>query len=148
MGNEADRLLPFVQAFEIDSQLLALFVEVAAFESEGFGSLSDVPVVPLQFPKHFCTLKARNPLCERAGGVWIAGAGGFMRGVSGRQRELDGLGIDHGSGQKQEPLDDIAQLPNIAGPRVLLERLDSLIGKGYGLPSVLRADLTGKVLDQ
>jgi hypothetical protein len=61
---------------------------------------------------------------------------------------LNRLGIDHGSCEQQEPLDDIAQLADIARPGVLLERFDGLMGKGYRLPAVLRAYLADKVFDQ
>jgi hypothetical protein len=64
------------------------------------------------------------------------------------QRELDGLCFDYGSSQQQKTLDDIAQFANISRPCVLLERINCLLGKWNRLPSILRADLAGKVLDQ
>jgi len=42
------RLLLFVKRLEIDSQLLAFFVEMAAFQTECFCGLRNVAVIPLK----------------------------------------------------------------------------------------------------
>src|ERR1035441_5106777 len=115
------RLRPLIKIFEIDSQLLALLVEMAALQPQCFGSLGDVPVVPLQFPEYLSAFKGRDPLGEWSRSVRGAYAGRRPRGMSGGQSQLNRLGIDHGSCEQQEPLDDIAQLADIARPGVLLE---------------------------
>jgi len=148
MRNKVDQSLALVKALESDSQLLALLIEVAAFETQSFGRLSDAPVVPSQFLKNFCPFKGRNPLGQWPCGVWNAGVGCLVHGVSGWQGEPDRLGIDGSSGQQQEPLDDIAQFADVARPGVLLERINGLFCERNRLPSILCADLAGKVLDQ
>ena len=153
--HEIDRSLPLFKAFEIDSQLQALLVKVAAFEPQCLGGLRNVPVVPVQFFEHLFALEIGYPRGKSAAGIH---GGGIVRSralmgesgieMSGRQCELNGIGIDQVASEQQKPLDDVTQLADIARPRVVPERVDGFIGKGSGLPAVLRADLADKVLDE
>lgn len=51
---------------EIDSKLLAFFVEVTAFKSESFCSRSSLTAVPLQLGQHLRTFEGLDPFCEGA----------------------------------------------------------------------------------
>src|SRR3954471_21174484 len=57
------------------------------------------------------------------------------------QRNAHCFAIDLRIGEEQQALDYIAQLPNIAGPGIFLESLNSRRSKWNRPPSVLRADL-------
>ena len=60
----AVRLLPL--RAQIDSQLLALLIEMAALEAESLGGVCDVALMPLQFLEQGCALKRSNAIRERS----------------------------------------------------------------------------------
>ncbi len=53
-------------SFEIDAQLLALFIEMASLQAKGLRGLCDLAAVPFKFREHLSTLESENPLRERA----------------------------------------------------------------------------------
>ena len=62
----AGKSLPLFKILQVDSQLLALLVEVAPFESERFGGLRNVPVVAFQFAEYLLALEGQYSFGEWA----------------------------------------------------------------------------------
>jgi hypothetical protein len=50
----------------INAKLLALFIEVTAFEAEGFRGVRHMVSMPLQLFKNRPALEMRGSLCERS----------------------------------------------------------------------------------
>ena len=57
----------FVKAFQIDTQLLTLLVEVTALETEGAGSLRNIVVIPIELKQDLGAFKSEHTLGERTG---------------------------------------------------------------------------------
>ena len=51
---------------EVDSELLALFIEMAAFQAEGFSGIGDVMLVAAQFGEDGLALEAGDPVGQVA----------------------------------------------------------------------------------
>ena len=94
-------LLSLGQALQVDSQLLAFFVKVAAFEAQGFGCLGYIPIVPVELGQHRGPFKSRHALGKRTGCAGVRQTCRFNGGVRGRQRQSDCLGVHLGSGQQE-----------------------------------------------
>jgi len=60
--------------------------------------------------------------------------------VGSRKGQLDRLGVNLATSQQEQPLDNVAQLADVAGPCVQLEGINGGIGEWYRLPAILRAD--------
>ena len=60
--------MPLFKILEVDSQVLALLVEMASLEAERFGRLRDVPAVELQFLENLGPLEDLDSVgeCARA----------------------------------------------------------------------------------
>ena len=63
-GSEGDSIARG-QLFEIDAQLLALFIEMASLQAKRLRGLRDLPAVPLELGEHLGALECENPLRER-----------------------------------------------------------------------------------
>ena len=67
-------LLGFAEGVEIDAELLALFVEVAAFEAEGAGDIGHVEIVAADFGEEGFALEGFGAFDESAlSGVGVCG---------------------------------------------------------------------------
>ena len=130
----------FAAGLQVDSELLAFLVEVAAFQAERAGGLGDIAVIAVEFGETV----ARSKSCTR----WASGPGQARSRIAVERlaairslRMTAGTGkasatasrIDFGIGEKQQAFDYIAQFANVAGPGVLLERCRWRMGvKGTG----------------
>ena len=61
-------LVGFAEGLEIDAELLAFFVEVAAFEAEGAGDVGHVEIVALDFGEENFFFEGFGAFGEGAGG--------------------------------------------------------------------------------
>ena len=52
--------------FQINSQLLALFIKMAALQSQRFGSVGDVVILALDLVKNYLSFKLVNALGQSA----------------------------------------------------------------------------------
>ena len=100
-------LLMFWKVLEVDSQLLALFVEVAALQSECFSGLRDVPSMPLQLRQHSLPLEGQHPLRQWTCCVFVELAHCCSTGPPGRKSQADIFRFHLRSGQQQQALYDI-----------------------------------------
>ena len=67
VGCHCIALFRLADGAEVNSQLLAFFVEMAAFEAEGFRGVGHVVVVQLQFFEQGFAFEGFDALRERAG---------------------------------------------------------------------------------
>ena len=132
--------------------MLAFFVEVAAFEAEGFSGVGHVVVILFQDCKQRFAFEGFDALGqdaadEGAGELRVAGSAGRNGGL--RKSALDGGRLNFVFiFEKQHAFDDVAQLANIAGPRVALEFGDRFGRKGTRLPVILFIELLDEVLSE
>src|SRR5580693_7693313 len=58
-------LLPVRKILQIDTQLRALLVKMAALQAQRLGSLGGMPTMPLKFRQHSLTLESKYALRQR-----------------------------------------------------------------------------------
>src|SRR5215469_14925038 len=113
-------LFGIAERWEVDSELLALLVEVAAFEAESPRNVGHVEIVASDFGEKYFPFEGFGALLESSlSRIRLAGGRGhFARG----QSEAHIFGT-HGAlgGKQNEALDDVAKFANVAGPGVATE---------------------------
>ncbi len=114
----------FAVGLEVDSELLAFFVEVAALEPEGARGLRHIAVVALEFGENGGSLKILHALGERCGAGGGIGARGCRRRLQGRQCECNGIAIDFAVGEEKKPFHHVAQFADVARPPIPLQGFD------------------------
>jgi len=146
------RLVGFAEGLPIDAELLALFIEVTAFEAEGAGDVGHVKIVALDFGEQNFFFEGFGAFGESAGGKWGRGRRGTRggRGFVGR-RGYD-LGYIGGSyavfgGKEDQALDYVAEFADVAGPGVAAKFGDGVGGEEFFFPTVLGGDLAGEMGD-
>jgi hypothetical protein len=119
---------------------------MAAFEAQGFGRLGDVAAMAVELGQHLFALEGKHPLGQalRAFTFWSS----YSARAECRQRHGHISGGHFVAGEQEQSFDHVAQLANVAGPCVVLERIDCSGREGDGFPSILRADLEDEVLDE
>src|SRR5215472_1201088 len=137
------RLLGFAEGREVDSELLALLVQMAAFEAEGAGDIGHMEIVAANFGEKDFAFEGGRALLESSlpcgGGCPDRGDG---CGFAGGQNQADIFGADGvGGGKKHEALDDVAKFADIARPGVGAQFNDCQVGEPFGFPAVLVGDL-------
>src|ERR1700675_3179620 len=116
------RLFGLAEGLEIDTELLALLVEVAALQAERAGDIGHVEIVAANLAEEDFPFKDFGALGERAG--LHRGGTARIRGVL-RQALGDGqneANVSGGNrsfaGEKHEALDHVAKLADVARPAV------------------------------
>src|SRR5262249_6431045 len=105
---------------EVNAELLALLVEMAALEAERTRHIGHVMMVALELGEQHLPLERLDAFGERAAGRAGGGATGRLSGGLG-QRQADRGSVHFVATRKQQqPLDDVAQLTHVAGPGVAL----------------------------
>lgn len=141
-------LLGFAEGVEIYTELLALFVEVAAFEAEGAGYVGHMEIVAADFGEKGFALEGFGAFDEsalRGVGICSGGGGGF----GGGQGEADVVRRDGVfGGEEDEALNDVAQLADVAGPGVAEQFGDGFWREQFFFPAILRGDLASEMGDQ
>ncbi len=95
--------LGFAEGVEVDAELLALFVEVAAFEAEGAGDVGHVEIVAVDFGEKGFALEGFGAFEESALGGAGAVNGDRHGGRTGsRESEADVVGVDGFSGGEED----------------------------------------------
>lgn len=64
------RSVAVVKAFQKDTQLLTLLVEMTALETEGAGSVRNIMVMTIELKQDFGAFKSEHTLGEWTGLVW------------------------------------------------------------------------------
>src|SRR5208283_638023 len=143
-------LLGFAEGVEIDAELLALFVEVAAFEAEGAGDVGHVEIVAADFGEKGFALEGFGAFDEGAlRDVGSVDGDGHAGGTGSGEGEAHVVGRDSFCvGEEGEALDDVAQFADVAGPGITAQIGDSFGCEEFFLPTVLRGDLAGEVGDE
>src|SRR5215472_2884735 len=127
-------LLP--QLAQINPQLLALLVEMAAFQAKLLGGVRNVVVVALDRIKNSLSFKLFHSLGKRPrpGRQWDA-AGRAAR--SRQSSAYRGRGNSIAFGKQQQAFNHVAQLADVARPPMPLQGGEGIIAKQHFLPSVL-----------
>jgi hypothetical protein len=90
---QKQKLFGLAEGAEVDAELLAFFVEVAAFEAEGFGGVGHVVVILFQDGEERFALESFDPLRKDSAGEGAVEWRGIARAGGNRslgQRALDG----------------------------------------------------------
>ena len=142
-------LLGLAEGVEIDAELLALLVEVAAFEAEGAGDVGHVEIVAANFGEEDFAFEGFGALLESSLPRRGVGSGSGSGEFAGGKREADivvGDGVF--AGEKDEALDDVAKFADVAGPGIAAKFGDGVVGEEFFFPAVLLGDLLGEVGDE
>jgi hypothetical protein len=143
-------LLGVAKGVQVDAELLALFVEVAALEAQGAGDVGHVEIVATDFgEEHFAfegfgaLFKSSPPRC---GAVGEPGGDGESAGGESLADVIVGYRVF--GGEQHDAFDDVAELADIAGPGVAAEFGDGVVREYFFFPTVLFRDLTREVGDE
>ena len=143
-------LFGLAQGLQVDAELLALFVQVAALEAQSTRNVGHMEIVAVDFGEENFTLEGFGALLERSlcrTGLAIAPAG--QGDIAGRKNKSHILGAYRVFGREQnEAFDDVAQFADVAGPGVAPQFGDGFVRKELFFPAVLPGDLTGEVGDE
>src|SRR5208337_331945 len=122
-------LFGFAEGVEINAELLAFLVEVAALEAEGAGDVGHMEIVAAYFGEKRVALEGFGAFDESAlRGVGAVDGNGHAGGTGSGEGEADVVGRDSFCvGEEDEALDDVAQFADVAGPGIAAQ-----FGDGFG----------------
>ena len=132
---------------EVDAELLAFFVEVAAFEAEGTGDVGHVKVVAADFSEEHFAFEGFGAL-DQSSLPRVADdvCGSACRDIGRGQDQANVFGGNSVfAGDEDEALDDVAEFAHVAGPGILAQFGDGFVGEEFFFPAILRRYLTSKV---
>ena len=121
--------LGFAEGLEVDAELLALLVKMAALEAESASDIGHVEVVAADFGEEDFAFERFGALLESSLPRRGAGGGdGCSCGFGGGENEADIIGGDGVfGGKKDEPLHNIAEFADIAGPMIATKFGDGVL---------------------
>src|SRR5262249_664833 len=129
----AESRAPF--RFQIDPQLRALLVKMTALEAERAGGFGDAVAVRGELAQHHFALERVDAARQRP--TSRAGARVSPSLARRHQHVTDRVGADDAVGEQQQALDDVAQLADVAGPRVARQLVERRTVEPARLPPVL-----------